>query len=458
MKSVVLVYSGGLDTSICIPLMREEYGYDHVITVTVDVGQPSEDIREAAEKAKAMGTEHYTVDAKEEFAAAYCFAAIRANGYYEGYPISTSIARPLIAAKAVEIARQKGVKSFAHGCTGKGNDQFRIEFGIRALMPDAIIHAPVRERNMTRSWEIEYALLKGVPIKQSIDKIWSIDENLWGRSIEGGRLEEPNYAPPGEIFQWTRDPVLAPDRVTEVQIDFANGVPTRIHFDGMGGGESMGGQGMRGQALSPAKLIAVANELAGANGIGRIDIMEDRMMGLKVRENYECPGATLLLAAHRALEALVLTRDELRFKANVDTEWSKLAYEGLWFDPFKDDLEAFIAKTQERVNGTVSMRLYKGSFQIIGRVSPWALYSEEMASFDTTSFDQSESTGTVKNFGLQSRMYFHLKEKSLAEKALVEKCLAEGALGGNPVAGKTLEDKPLLEKTLAEKHMREKGL
>ncbi|MEO5969339.1 MAG: argininosuccinate synthase [Bdellovibrionia bacterium] len=395
MKSVVLVYSGGLDTSVCIPLMREEYGYDHVITVTVDVGQPIQDIEEAAEKAKAMGTEHYTVDAKEEFAAAYCFPSIRANGYYEGYPISTSIARPLIAAKAVEVARQKGVKDFAHGCTGKGNDQFRIEFGIRALMPDAVIHAPVRERNMTRSWEIEYALMKGVPIKQSVDKIWSIDENLWGRSIEGGRLEEPNYAPPSEIFQWTQDPLLAPDRVTEIQIEFANGVPIRI------GGESM----------SPAKLIAAANQLAGTNGIGRIDIMEDRMMGLKVRENYECPGATLLLAAHRALEALVLTRDELRFKASVDAEWSKLAYEGLWFDPFKDALESFIGKTQERVSGSVSLRLYKGSFQVIGRVSPWALYSEEMASFDTTSFDQRESTGTVKNFGLQSRMYFHLKEK-----------------------------------------------
>jgi len=435
-KSVVLVYSGGLDTSICIPLMREEYGYDHVITVTVDVGQPAQDIREAAEKAKAMGTEHYTIDAKEEFAAAYCYAAIRANGYYEGYPISTSIARPLIAAKAVEVARLKGVTAFAHGCTGKGNDQFRIEFGIRALMPEAVIHAPVRERNMTRSWEIEYALSKGVPIKQSMDKIWSIDENLWGRSIEGGRLEEPNYAPPGEIFQWTLDPVLAPDRVTEVQIEFANGVPVRIVTEAVNssvqGSVNSSVQGsvnssVQGSAnssvhasskellrepLSPAQLIAAANELAGANGIGRIDIMEDRMMGLKVRENYECPGATLLLAAHRALEALVLTRDELRFKASVDAEWSKLAYEGLWFDPFKDALESFIAKTQERVTGTVSLRLYKGSFQVIGRVSPWALYSEEMASFDTTSFDQSESTGTVRNFGLQARMYFHLKGNS----------------------------------------------
>jgi argininosuccinate synthase len=395
MKTVVLVYSGGLDTSVCIPLMREEYGYDRIVTVTVDVGQPAEDVREAAEKAKAMGTEHYTVDAKEEFARDYCFASIRANGYYEGYPISTSIARPLIAAKAVEVAQKMGAKDFAHGCTGKGNDQFRIEFAIRALMPDAVIHAPVRERNMTRSWEIEYAIEKKVPIKQSLAKIWSIDENLWGRSIEGGRLEEPNYAPPAEIFQWTRDPVQAPDQVTEVTLEFADGVPVKFN----------------GETYGPALMIQLANRVAGENAIGRIDIMEDRMMGLKVRENYECPGATLLLGAHRALEALVLTRDEIRFKAQVDAEWSKLAYEGLWFDPFKDALESFVAKTQVRVAGTVTMRLYKGSFQVIGRTSPWALYSEELASFDTTSFDQRESTGTVKNFGLQSRMYFHLASK-----------------------------------------------
>jgi argininosuccinate synthase len=396
MKTVVLVYSGGLDTSICIPLMREEYGYDRVVTVTVDVGQPKEDIAQAAEKAQAMKTEHYTVDAKEEFAKEFCFASVKANGYYQGYPISTSIARPLIAAKAVEVARKLGATAFAHGCTGKGNDQFRIEYAIRALMPEAVIHAPVRERNMTRSWEIEYAQTKNVPIKQSLEKIWSIDENLWGRSIEGGRLEEPDFAPPSEIFQWTQDPVQAPDQVQEISIEFEKGVPVSINRE----------------RTSPANLILQANEIAGRNAIGRIDIMEDRMLGLKVRENYECPGATLILTAHRALEALALTRDELRFKAVIDAEWSKLAYEGLWFDPFKDDLEAFISKTQERVTGWVKLRLYKGNLQVIGRSSPWALYSEELASFDTTSFDQRESTGTVKNFGLQPRMFLHLKEKA----------------------------------------------
>ena len=204
MKTVVLVYSGGLDTSICIPLMREEYGYDKVVTVTVDVGQPKEDIAQASEKAKALGTAHYTIDAKEEFAAEFCFKALQANAFYQGYPLSTSIARPFIGAKAVEVAQRIGASAFAHGCTGKGNDQFRIEFAIRSLMPGATIHAPIRERNLTRSWEIDYAKRKNIPIQQSLDKIWSVDENLWGRSIEGGRLEDPDYSAPEEIYQWTR--------------------------------------------------------------------------------------------------------------------------------------------------------------------------------------------------------------------------------------------------------------
>ncbi|MBI3554805.1 MAG: argininosuccinate synthase [Deltaproteobacteria bacterium] len=399
-KTVVLVYSGGLDTSVCIPFVKEEYGYERVVTVTVDVGQPAEDIREAAEKAKAMGTEHYTVDAKEEFAKDFCFNAVKANAMYEGYPLSTSIARPIIAAKAVEVAKKLGATAFAHGCTGKGNDQFRIEFAIRALMPEAIIHAPIREKNMTRSWEIEYALSKGVPIKQSLAKIWSIDENLWGRSIEGGRLEEPDFAPPEEIFQWTKSPTAAVDKVTELKVAFEGGAPVALN----------------GEKLSPAKLIAAANVLAGENAIGRIDVMEDRMLGLKVRENYECPGSMLLLTAHKALEALVLTRDELRFKTQIDAEWSKLAYEGLWWDPFKEGLEAFIGSTQKRVSGTVTMRLYKGSMTTIGRSSPWALYNEDLASFDTKTFEQNESTGWVKNFGLQSRMYHSLVAKMGAKK------------------------------------------
>ncbi|MCB0361684.1 MAG: argininosuccinate synthase [Bdellovibrionales bacterium] len=395
-KSVVLVYSGGLDTSVCIPLMREEYGYDRILTVTVDVGQPQSDLDQAQEKAGILGTEHYTIDAKEEFARDFCFRALQANGDYQGYPMSTSIARPLIGLKAAEVAKEVGSHAFAHGCTGKGNDQFRIEFALRTLLPEAVIHAPIRERNMTRSWEIDYAVKKNIPIQQSLEKIWSVDENLWGRSIEGGRLEEPNYSPPEEIFQWTTSFENAKAQPEILNLDFENGIPIQ----------------MNGQALSPSELILGLNQIAGAHSIGRIDIMEDRMMGLKVRENYECPASVVLLKAHKALENLVLTRDEIRFKTLVDQEWSRLAYEGLWWDPLKEDLESFIQTTQLRVSGQVQLKLFKGTVQVQGRESRWALYSEDLASFDSASFDQRESTGQVKNFGMQSRMYFHLKGKN----------------------------------------------
>jgi argininosuccinate synthase len=392
MKTVVLVYSGGLDTSICIPLMREEFGYERIITVTVDVGQPKEDLLQAAEKARLLKTEHYTVDAKEEFARDYCFKALKANGDYQGYPLSTSIARPLIAAKAAEVAERVGTSAFAHGCTGKGNDQFRIEFALRALIPHAVVHAPIREKNLTRSWEVDYAQKNNVPIKQSLEKIWSVDENLWGRSIEGGRLEEPDYPPPEEIFEWTQSALAASATPQTITLEWDRGVPVKLD----------------GTSESPAKLIQKLNKVAGAHGIGRIDIMEDRMLGLKVRENYECPAATVLLNAHRALEALVLTREQRQFKKKVDDKWSSLAYQGLWFDPLKTALECFINKSAERMSGTVSLNLYKGNVSIVGRSSPWALYSQDWASFDSTSYDQNESTGSVKNFGLQSRMFNHL--------------------------------------------------
>ena len=400
MKTVVLVYSGGLDTSVCIPMMRENYGYERVVTVTVDVGQPAEDIRTAEEKARALGTEHYTVDAKDEFARDYCFRAVKANGDYEGYPLSTAIARPLIAEKAVEVARKVSAGAFCHGCTGKGNDQFRIEFVMRTLAPEMDIIAPMREKNLTRSEEIEYAREKGVPISQSADRIWSIDENLWGRSIEGGRLEEPDFAPPEEIFQWTVNPQDAPDEPTDVVIGFENGVPVSLDGDRMG----------------PLELIRTVHKLAGENGVGRIDIMEDRMLGLKVRENYECPAAVVLVTAHRALEALVATRRELAFKQSVDRTWADLAYEGLWYDPLKEDLEAFIDRVNARVTGEVMVRLYRGSCNVTGRRSPFALYSEDLASFDSKTFDQREMEGMVKVHGLQARMY-HLVRRARPEDA-----------------------------------------
>jgi argininosuccinate synthase len=381
-------------------MMRENYGYERVVTVTVDVGQPAEDIRTAEEKARALGTEHYTVDAKDEFARDYCFRAVKANGDYEGYPLSTAIARPLIAEKAVEVARKVSAGAFCHGCTGKGNDQFRIEFVMRTLAPEMDIIAPMREKNLTRSEEIEYAREKGVPISQSADRIWSIDENLWGRSIEGGRLEEPDFAPPEEIFQWTVNPQDAPDEPTDVVIGFENGVPVSLDGDRMG----------------PLELIRTVHKLAGENGVGRIDIMEDRMLGLKVRENYECPAAVVLVTAHRALEALVATRRELAFKQSVDRTWADLAYEGLWYDPLKEDLEAFIDRVNARVTGEVMVRLYRGSCTVTGRRSPFALYSEDLASFDSKTFDQREMEGMVKVHGLQARMY-HLVRRARPEDA-----------------------------------------
>jgi argininosuccinate synthase len=402
-STVVLVYSGGLDTSVCIPLMREEYGFERVVTVTVDVGQPAEEIRQAEERARTLGTEHYTVDAKAEFVENYCWPAVRANGDYQGYPISTSIARPLIALKAVEVAKRVGAQAYAHGCTGKGNDQFRIEYVMRTLTPDLPIIAPMREGRRlpdgrrepwTRSEEIDYANAHGLNIPQTKEKIWSIDENIWGRSIEGGRLEDPNYPPPEEIYQWTRSLADTPDTPRILTLGFENGVPTSLD----------------GERLSPLELVWAVHKIAGEHGVGRIDVMEDRLLGLKVRENYECPAAVTILTAHRALEALVCTQQELKFKAIVDREWGELAYKGLWFDPFKEDLEAFINKIQERVSGAVTLRLAKGSCVVIGRESQWSLYSEDLASFDSKTFDQSESIGMVKTHGMQGRMYWSLKQ------------------------------------------------
>jgi len=394
MKKVVLSYSGGLDTSVCIPMMKEFYGYDHVVTVTVDVGQPKDDIKEAEEKAKALGTEHYTIDAKAEFVTDYIFPAIKANGDYQGYPLSTSIARPLIAAKAAEIAKKIGAQAFCHGCTGRGNDQFRFEFVVRTLAPEIEIIAPMRERNLTRVEEIEYAKQRGVPVGQSLEKIWSIDENLWGRSIEGGRLENPDFTPPEEIFQWTKGPDASPNKPTTIEIGFENGVPVSLD----------------GTKMDGVSLIQALNKIAGENGVGRVDIMEDRYLGLKCRENYECPAAVTLIAAHKALEGLVCTKDERMFKTLVDQKWAELAYNGLWFDPLKDDLEAFINNIQQRVTGVVRMDLFKGTAKVIGRSSAYALYSEDLASFDTKAFDQSEMAGMVKVHGLQSRMYWMLRQ------------------------------------------------
>lgn len=397
MKHALIIYSGGLDTTVCVPLMRER-GYDKISTVCIDVGQPKEDIEQATERANILKTEHTVIDAKKEFAAEHCMPAIHANADYFGYPLSTAIARPLIGKLAALKGKELNADCFVHGCTGKGNDQFRIEFGLRMFAPEIEIIAPIREGNLTRTWEIEYAEKVGAPIGISKDKIWSIDENFWGRSIEGGRLEDPSYAPPEEIFAWTNSFENAPDSPQEVKITFKNGNPVAID----------------GQPFEPYEVVVKANEIAGDHGVGRIDMMEDRMIGLKVRENYECPGATLLIAAHKALEELVMSHEERRFKALVDQQWAEMAYRGLWWDPFMEDLTAFIQSVQTRVTGEVRLRLFKSSLQVISRSSPWALYSEADASFDDVdTLPQNQMTGMVKTHGMASLLYTKLKNQNL---------------------------------------------
>ena len=384
MRKVALAYSGGLDTSVCIPILKEHYGYDHVITVVVDVGQPEDDLKEAEERANILSDKHITIDAKSEFVNDYLFPLIKANGNYEGYVIGTSIARPLIARKIVEVAKEEGAEALAHGCTGKGNDQLRFELIFRTT--DMKVVAPMRELNLTRSEECKYAEEHGV--KFSTDKVWSIDENIWSRSIEGGELEDPGFIPPEEIFCWTVSAEKAPDAET-IEIGFEGGVPITLN----------------GERLDGLSLIGRLNELGGGHGVGRTDMIEDRVLGLKARENYEHPAATILLTAHKDLEQLVLTRNELRFKEMVDSRWSELVYEGLVIDPLYDDLNAFIEKTQERVAGTVKVKLYKGSATVVARGSPYAIYSQELVSFDDKALDQKDAEGFAKYHGFQARMF-----------------------------------------------------
>jgi len=386
MKKVVLAYSGGLDTSVCIPLLKEHYGCDYAITVTVDVGQPEKEIEQAEKKAEKISQKHYTIDAKDEFVRDYIFPLIKANGSYEGYVLGTSIARPLIAKKVVEIAKKEKAHALAHGCTGKGNDQLRFEVVFRSTSLDVL--APMRDMNLTREWEMEYAKKHGIPVAATKAKPWSVDENIWSRSIEGGRLEEPDFIPPEEIFEWTVSPEKAPDAQV-INIGFDNGVPISLN------GEKMDG----------VSLIRELNKTGGAHGVGRTDMIEDRVLGLKARENYEHPAATILLMAHKDLEKLVLTRDELRFKSIVDDTWSELAYKGLVDEPLYADLNAFIDKTQERVTGSVKVKLFKGNAKIIARNSPYGLYSSDFSSFDSKTIDQKDAEGYCKYHGFQARMF-----------------------------------------------------
>jgi len=396
--TIVLAYSGGLDTSICIPLLKERYQYDRVVTVAANVGQSDDEIEMATKKGKKFADRHYTLDLREKFVRDHIFPAIKANGSYEGYPMGTSLARPLIAEEVVKIARKEKATAVAHGCTGKGNDQLRFDLVIRGAGLEVV--APIRELNLTRDWEIGYALEHDIPVPVNKDKPWSMDENCWSRSIEGGKLEDPAFHPPEEIYLWTVSPEKAPEKPRKITLGFEAGVPVTLD----------------GKKLSGYALIGALNVLAGKHGVGRNDMIEDRILGLKARENYEHPAATVILAAHRDLEALVLTRQEIAFKRMVDDKWSELAYKGLVYEPLYAALNAFIDTTQERVNGSVDLELYKGSVRVLGRSSPDAIYSDDLVSFDSSSIDQCHAIGVSHYFGLQARLVHARKIRKSSKK------------------------------------------
>lgn len=386
MEKVVLAFSGGLDTSVCVKLLEEKYDME-VITACVDVGQPEDEIERPGMVANKIGSsKHYTIDAKDEFASEFIFKAVKANALYEGYPLSTALARPLIAMKIVELAEKEGATAIAHGCTGKGNDQFRFESTIRSGSVCDII-APVRDLNLTRTEEMEYAKSHSIPTPS--DKLYSIDENLWGRSIEGDILEDPMVETPEEAFSWTRSSEDAPNDAQIIEMEFEAGVPVAID----------------GEKMTPVQLIRECNRIAGMHGIGRVDIVEDRIIGLKSRENYETPGAMLIITAHKALEQITLTREELKFAETISQTYAELVYNGLWHEPLREDLDAIVDKMQTRVTGKVMVKLHKGGMRILGRESPCSLYSQDAVSFEDKEMDQREMAGMVKNYGLQAACY-----------------------------------------------------
>lgn len=385
---VVLAYSGGLDTSVAIKWLQEKYNLD-VIAFTVDVGN-ERDFSAIRQKALDVGAiKAVVMDAKETFVNHFVFPALLADALYEGqYPLATAIARPLMAKLLVDVALAEGASTVAHGCTGKGNDQVRFEVGINALAPGLKIIAPAREWGMTREESINYAQRHDIPVPITVASPYSIDENLWGRSIECGVLEDPWTEPPEEIFTWTRSPNEAPDKPAYVEIGFEEGIPVTID----------------GQKLDGVSLIQQLNDLAGRHGVGRTDHIENRLVGIKSREIYEAPAAVVLLQAHQALEAMTLSKDQLRFKQRVAMEYADLIYNGLWFTRLHQDLAAFVKSSQCFVSGTVRLKLFKGNSSIVGRKSPFSLYSHSLATYDKgDEFDQSASPGFIHIWGLPVR-------------------------------------------------------
>jgi argininosuccinate synthase len=396
-KKVVLAYSGGLDTSIIIPWLKENYDYD-VIAMVGDVGQ-GDDIEAVVKKAYDTGASKVLVeDLREEFLTEYVFPALKAGAVYEHkYLLGTSLARPVIAKHQVEVALREGATAVAHGCTGKGNDQVRFELTYQAMAPELKVIAPWREWNLkSREDCLDYAEAHGIPVAQSREKIHSRDRNLWHISHEGGELEDAGNAPFASTWQLTKSPQEAPDREEQVEIGFAAGVPVSVN----------------GLKMDPVSLVELLNEIGGRNAIGRIDLVENRFVGIKSRGCYETPGGTLLLTAHRELEALCLDRDLMHYKQQVGLKYAELVYFGLWFTPLREALDAFVESTQKTVTGTVTLSLYKGNTSVASRKSEYSLYRMDLSSFTMgDSYDQKDAAGFIRILGLPSRSRAQLQQE-----------------------------------------------
>lgn len=390
---IVLAFSGGLDTSVAIPWLTER-GYD-VVALTVDVGQPVDLAAVRAKGIAAGATQAYVVDARKEFAQEFLRRAVHANALYEGvYPLSTALARPLIGRHLVAVARHEGASAIAHGCTGKGNDQVRFDLCTTALAPDLRVVAPAREWSMTREAELEYAQAHGISVPTAGGSPFSTDENLWGRSVECGVLEDPALEPPEEAFGWTTSPQRAPEEPESIRLGFEAGTPVALDD----------------REMEFATLIETLNHRAGGHGIGRIDHVESRVVGIKSREVYECPAALVLIAAHQALEAMVLPRDLLEVKQSLETRYARLVYDGLWYTPLRSSLDAFFAASQGRITGEVVVKLYKGSARVVGRSSPYSLYRPALATYSAgDEFRPEMAEGFIYVWGLAARTWASLE-------------------------------------------------
>ncbi|MCD4838919.1 MULTISPECIES: argininosuccinate synthase [Neobacillus] len=395
-EKIVLAYSGGLDTSVSVKWIQEKYGYD-VIALGLDVGE-GKDLEAIKNKALNVGAiKAIMVDAKEMLAKDYILPALKANCLYEGkYPLSSALSRPLISKLLVDIAEQEGATAVAHGCTGKGNDQVRFEVSVQALNPSLKVVAPVREWGMTRDEEIDYAKKHGIPIPVDLDNPFSIDANIWGRACEAGVLEDPWAEAPEEAYEWTNPIELTPDVAEYVEIEFEQGVPVALN----------------GEKMTLVQLIETLNKVGGKHGVGRIDHIENRLVGIKSREVYENPAALILINAHKELEFLTLPREVTQFKTQVDQQMAKIIYEGLWYSPLKAALDAFIEETQKVVSGTIRVKLHKGNHTVVGRKSVHSLYNEELATYTKgDAFDHNAAVGFIKLWGLPTKVYSEVNKK-----------------------------------------------